>query len=245
MCVCFPALSKRTLLTVARSGSWVLRHLVVQHPEYHLVCASALLLFKLLSELMTVHRLRSRLACYMLHSHAADTHAQDNLDYSATLRNLANVQDYANFSFHHGDITDPTSVRGALRKYNIDCVLHFAAHSHVDLSFGNSFTFTHTNTFGTHVLLEASKEAAVGLFLHVSTDEVYGEVADGAADLLETAILAPTNPYAASKACAEMLVNAYRKSFKLPVVIVRSNNVYGPQQYPEKVRCLSSFRYVA
>jgi dTDP-glucose 4,6-dehydratase len=128
--------------------------------------------------------------------------------YCATLKNLATVQDYPNYSFHHGDVTDPDSVRGCLRKYAIDTVLHFAAHSHVDLSFGNSFTFTHTNCFGTHVLLEAAKEAEVKLFLHVSTDEVYGEVADAAADLLETALLAPTNPYAASKAAAEMMVHA-------------------------------------
>jgi dTDP-glucose 4,6-dehydratase len=91
------------------------------------------------------------------------------------------------------------------------------------------------DVFGTHVLLEAAKEHGIKLFIHVSTDEVYGEVAPDAADLLETAILAPTNPYAASKAAAEMLVNSYYKSFKLPVIIVRSNNVYGPHQFPEKV----------
>lgn len=113
--------------------------------------------------------------------------------------------------------------------------MHFAAQSHVDLSFGNSYTFTHNNVLGTHVLLECSLAANVQRFIHVSTDEVYGEVATGAEDLLETAILAPTNPYAASKAAAEMIVSAYAKSFKLPVIIVRSNNVYGPHQFPEKV----------
>ncbi|KAI5479473.1 dTDP-glucose 4 6-dehydratase [Pseudohyphozyma bogoriensis] len=98
-----------------------------------------------------------------------------------------------------------------------------------------SYTFTYANVFGTHVLLEAAKAQGIKLFIHVSTDEVYGEVPTDAADLLETAILSPTNPYAASKAAAEMLVNAYYKSFKLPVIIVRSNNVYGPHQYPEKI----------
>jgi dTDP-D-glucose 4,6-dehydratase len=105
--------------------------------------------------------------------------------------------------------------------------------SHVDLSFGNSYAFTHTNVYGTHVLLESAKKVGIKKFIHISTDEVYGEVKDDADDLLETSILAPTNPYAASKAAAEMLVHSYQKSFKLPVIIVRSNNVYGPHQYPE------------
>lgn len=113
--------------------------------------------------------------------------------------------------------------------------MHFAAQSHVDLSFGNSYDFTTTNVFGTHVLLECVKTYRIHKFIHVSTDEVYGEVKDSDEDLMEDAILAPTNPYAASKAAAEMLVQAYRKSFKLPVIIVRSNNVYGPHQFPEKV----------
>ncbi|KAI5478717.1 Trifunctional UDP-glucose 4,6-dehydratase/UDP-4-keto-6-deoxy-D-glucose 3,5-epimerase/UDP-4-keto-L-rhamnose-reductase RHM3 [Pseudohyphozyma bogoriensis] len=159
----------------------------------------------------------------------------DKLDYCATLNNLAPVSSYKNFTFHHGDITSPESITAALGKYEIDTVMHFAAQSHVDLSFGNSYTFTYANVFGTHVLLEAAKAHNIKLFIHVSTDEVYGEVPHDAADLLETAILSPTNPYAASKAAAEMLVNAYYKSFKLPVIIVRSNNVYGPHQYPEKI----------
>lgn len=120
-----------------------------------------------------------------------------------------------------------------LKRYNIDTIFHFAAQSHVDLSFGNPFGFTHTNVYGTHVLLESARKAGIKRFIHVSTDEVYGEVKDDEDDLLETSILAPTNPYAASKAAAEMLVNSYKKSFKLPVIIVRSNNVYGPHQYPE------------
>ncbi len=120
-----------------------------------------------------------------------------------------------------------------LERHNIDTIFHFAAQSHVDLSFGNSYAFTHTNVYGTHVLLESAKKVGIKKFIHISTDEVYGEVRDDADDLLETSILAPTNPYAASKAAAEMLVHSYQKSFKLPVIIVRSNNVYGPHQYPE------------
>ena len=159
----------------------------------------------------------------------------DILDYCATLNNLESIQKYPNFVFEKGDIADADRVSQVLQAHNIDTIMHFAAQSHVDLSFGNSFSFTKNNVIGTHVLLECAKEKNINLFLHVSTDEVYGEVGPSDPDLLETAILCPTNPYAASKAAAEMLVNAYSKSFKLPVMIVRSNNVYGPHQFPEKV----------
>lgn len=138
-----------------------------------------------------------------------------------------------NFTFYHGDITYPAEVLECMERYNIDTVFHFAAQSHVDLSFGNSYTFTHTNVYGTHVMLESAKKVGIKRFIHISTDEVYGEVKDDDDDLLETSILAPTNPYAASKAAAEMLVHSYMKSFKLPVIIVRSNNIYGPHQFPE------------
>lgn len=122
-----------------------------------------------------------------------------------------------------------------LRKHHIDTIFHFAAQSHVDLSFGNSYQFTNTNVYGTHVLLERSREHGTTRFIHISTDEVYGDVPVGAADLSETSILAPTNPYSASKAAAEMMVSAYRSSFKLPLITVRSNNVYGPHQFPESM----------
>ena len=112
--------------------------------------------------------------------------------------------------------------------------MHFAAQTHVDNSFGNSFTFTESNIMGTHVMLEAAKEARVKLFIHVSTDEVYGEGSSGAASH-EGSILEPTNPYAATKAGAEHLVKAYERSFALPVIMTRGNNVYGPHQYPEKI----------
>lgn len=159
----------------------------------------------------------------------------DKLDYCASLNNLASIKQYPNFVFEKGDITDSDRLMEVLNAHNIDTIMHFAAQSHVDLSFGNSFSFTKNNVIGTHVLLECAKAVNIKLFLHVSTDEVYGEVSPSDPDLLETAILCPTNPYSASKAAAEMLVNAYSKSFKLPVMIVRSNNVYGPHQFPEKV----------
>lgn len=159
----------------------------------------------------------------------------DKLDYCSSLNNTRSLNDKRNFTFYHGDITNPSEVLDCMERYNIDTVFHFAAQSHVDLSFGNSYGFTHTNVYGTHVLLESAKKAAIKRFIHISTDEVYGEVNDDDDDLLESSILAPTNPYAASKAAAEMIVLSYQKSFKLPVIIVRSNNVYGPHQYPEKI----------
>ncbi|KAH7230281.1 hypothetical protein B0J15DRAFT_506414 [Fusarium solani] len=159
----------------------------------------------------------------------------DKLDYCASLNNTRALNEKRNFSFYQGDITNPVEVVDCLERYNIDTIFHFAAQSHVDLSFGNSYGFTHTNVYGTHVLLESAKKVGIKRLIHISTDEVYGEVNDDDDDLLEASILAPTNPYAASKAAAEMLVNSYQRSFKLPVIIVRSNNVYGPHQFPEKI----------
>ncbi|KAI2785296.1 NAD(P)-binding protein [Daldinia loculata] len=157
----------------------------------------------------------------------------DKLDYCSSLNNTRMLNDKRNFTFYHGDITNPSEVLDCMERFNIDTIFHFAAQSHVDLSFGNSYGFTHTNVYGTHVMLESAKKVGVKRFIHISTDEVYGEVKDDDDDLMEASILSPTNPYAASKAAAEMLVNSYMKSFKLPVIIVRSNNVYGPHQFPE------------
>ncbi|USP77352.1 Trifunctional UDP-glucose 4,6-dehydratase/UDP-4-keto-6-deoxy-D-glucose 3,5-epimerase/UDP-4-keto-L-rhamnose-reductase RHM1 [Curvularia clavata] len=159
----------------------------------------------------------------------------DKLDYCATLNNTRILDGRPNFAFEHGDITSPATVKRVLRRHKIDTIFHFAAQSHVDLSFGNSYEFTQTNVFGTHVLLERAREHGINKFIHISTDEVYGDVPVGAADLGETSILAPTNPYSASKAAAEMMVSAYRSSFKLPLITVRANNVYGPHQFPEKI----------
>lgn len=157
----------------------------------------------------------------------------DKLDYCSSLNNTRMLNDRHNFTFFQGDITNPAEVVNCMERYKIDTVFHFAAQSHVDLSFGNSYSFTYTNVYGTHVMLESAKKCGIQRFIHISTDEVYGEVMDDADDLVESSLLAPTNPYAASKAAAEMMVHSYQKSFKLPVIIVRSNNVYGPHQFPE------------
>ncbi len=142
-----------------------------------------------------------------------------------------------NVKFVTGDINSVDLVNHLLQEESIDTVLHFAAQSHVDNSFGNSFEFTENNIKGTHTLVEACKNCrSLKRFIHVSTDEVYGE-SSYELDSCNTehgSLLAPTNPYSATKAGAEMLVMAYGRSYGLPFVITRGNNVYGPNQYPEK-----------
>lgn len=155
----------------------------------------------------------------------------DKLDYCAREKNVS-YQD--NYTFVKGNIGDSLLVLTLLNQYNIDTVVHFAAYSHVDNSFNNSVKFTENNVVGTHKLLEACRVwNRITKFIHVSTDEVYEEIEDGI--FHEKAILSPTNPYAASKAAAEMVVLSYQKSFKMPIIITRGNNVYGPRQYPEKL----------
>jgi dTDP-glucose 4,6-dehydratase len=123
-----------------------------------------------------------------------------------------------------------------IHDYKFDYVFHFAAQSHVDNSFENSLTFTRDNVYGTHVLIEACRHHLPNVeFIHFSTDEVYGEsVTDVPFNESET-VLKPTNPYSASKAAAEMVIHSYIESFNMNIKIIRCNNVYGPNQYPEKL----------
>jgi UDP-glucose 4,6-dehydratase len=157
----------------------------------------------------------------------------DCLNYCA---NEKNVIDHPNYKFIKGNITSKDLILHILNEYSINAIIHFAAQSHVDNSFDNSLQYTTDNVMGTHVLLQASKEyGKIKKFLHFSTDEVYGEVDLEHPGCHEKSLLNPTNPYAATKAAAEFLVRSYYHSFKLPIVIVRCNNVYGPNQYPEKL----------
>lgn len=136
---------------------------------------------------------------------------------------------------YEGNINDCTLVKKILTDNRIDTVVHFAAQSHVDNSFGNSVAFTIDNVLGTHNLLETCREyGGIKRFIHISTDEVYGEVSPTEISL-ETSLLNPTNPYAATKAAAEFIVKSYAKSYNFPVIITRGNNVYGFNQYPEKL----------
>ncbi|GAB2284305.1 hypothetical protein Dimus_018766 [Dionaea muscipula] len=161
----------------------------------------------------------------------------DKLDYCSNLKNLRPSQSAPNFKFVKGDIGSADLVNYVLITESIDTIMHFAAQTHVDNSFGNSFEFTKNNVYGTHVLLEACKVTGqIRRFIHVSTDEVYGETEeDAVVGNHEASQLLPTNPYSATKAGAEMLVMAYGRSYGLPVITTRGNNVYGPNQYPEKL----------
>jgi dTDP-glucose 4,6-dehydratase len=157
----------------------------------------------------------------------------DCLDYCANPRSVAEAAARPNYVFVRGDIANTDLVMHIFNEYEIDTLVNFAAQSHVDNSFGNSLTFTRTNVLGTHNLLECARVyGKIQKFIHVSTDEVYGEVSSSQ---LEHAMLNPTNPYAATKAAAEFIVKSYLISFGLPVLITRGNNVYGRFQYPEKV----------
>lgn len=161
----------------------------------------------------------------------------DKLDYCSNLKNLYPSMSSNNLKFVRGDIASADLVNYLLITEGIDTIMHFAAQTHVDNSFGNSLEFTKNNVYGTHVLLEACKVTGnIRRFIHVSTDEVYGETeADAIVGNHEASQLLPTNPYSATKAGAEMLVMAYGRSYGLPVITTRGNNVYGPNQFPEKL----------
>ena len=145
----------------------------------------------------------------------------DRLDYCSCLENLDEIKEYPNYKFVKGDICSSDLVNFIIATENIDTVMHFAAQTHVDNSFGNSFQFTQNNIMGTHVMLESAKNASIRRFIHVSTDEVYGEQMVDQAAMREEQVLEPTNPYAATKAGAEFLVKSYHRSFGLPIIITR------------------------
>ena len=161
----------------------------------------------------------------------------DAMYYSASLKNiLPQVQKLSNFKHKVGNINEYHLIQSILEDYHITDIIHFAAQSHVDNSFEDSLQYTEDNVKGTHTLLEVVRKVNPNInFYHFSTDEVYGESQYDEDPKNEMSLLCPTNPYAASKAAAEMLVNAYSHSYKLKTIITRCNNVYGPNQYPEKL----------
>lgn len=147
---------------------------------------------------------------------------------------------YENYVFVKGDICDADLVLSTLLKYKPQYIIHFAAETHVDNSFGNSLNFTTTNVYGTHVLLECVKQYMkldnqFKMFIHMSTDEVYGSVEDTERPRTEDSLFQPSNPYAATKAGAEMICKSYERSFHLPIVIVRCNNAVSKYQHKEKL----------
>merc|ERR1712086_1139300 len=161
----------------------------------------------------------------------------DKLDKVASLKNLESVERLRNYKFVKGDILSAELLNYVIKEEGVDTIMHFAAESHVDNSFGNSFIFTSTNVMGTHTMMEVAKQNKdrIRRFIHVSTDEVYGEQNFEDPACQESFVLEPTNPYAASKAGAELIAKSYMRSFGVPLIITRGNNVYGPHQYPEKM----------
>lgn len=160
----------------------------------------------------------------------------DKLTYAGHRANLEWIE--GDHQLVIGDVAEPTRVAGLFKKFPIEGVIHAAAESHVDNSIAGSAAFMHANIIGTHVLLEAAREAwrgdATKRYLQVSTDEVYGALTDDGEFTLATP-MAPNSPYAASKASADMLVRAWHKTYGLNTVITRCCNNYGPRQHPEKL----------
>ncbi|HEY2787011.1 MAG TPA: dTDP-glucose 4,6-dehydratase [Fimbriiglobus sp.] len=157
----------------------------------------------------------------------------DALTYAGNLANLADVRVHPRYAFVKGDVTDRAAVREAMGRGVTD-VIHFAAESHVDRSIQDSGPFVRTNVTGTQVLLDAAREFKVKRYVQVSTDEVYGSLGD-TGYFREDTPLHPNSPYSASKAAADLLVQAYHHTFGTPAVITRCSNNYGPYQFPEKL----------
>jgi dTDP-glucose 4,6-dehydratase len=163
----------------------------------------------------------------------------DAMYYCANESNVdAQIRFHKDYVLVKGNLCDFELVRETIEKYQITHVIHFAAQSHVQNSFEDSIKFTHDNILGTHTLLEVCRRyGKIEKFIHVSTDEVYGESMNHIEEKHKTehSILCPTNPYAATKAGAELIAQSYNHSYKMPIIITRGNNVYGPNQYPEKL----------
>lgn len=170
---------------------------------------------------------------YWLEHHPADQIlVYDKLTYAGRKENLHGLWEHPMLSFLQGDIADRETVRAACASQGTDLIVNFAAETHVDQSILGPLVFTQTNVLGVHVLLEVARELGVRLH-HISTDEVYGHIPDGHQSV-ETDALQPRSPYAASKAAADQLVQAYHITYGLPVTITRGANNVGPYQHPEK-----------
>jgi dTDP-glucose 4,6-dehydratase len=155
----------------------------------------------------------------------------DKLTYAGNLANLHSIEHHAGYQFVKGDICDPVVAEAAMR--GCDAVIHFAAESHVDRSIYEPAPVIQTNVTGTFTLLEVARRLGVSRFVHISTDEVYGDIAPGAF-ASEDSPVQPSSPYSASKAASDLLVRSYVRTYKFPALITRSSNNYGPYQFPEK-----------
>lgn len=158
----------------------------------------------------------------------------DALTYAGNLENLTEVAAHPGYRFVKADIASPAEIEGIFEAEKPDAVVHFAAESHVDRSILMPDAFVRTNVFGTFTLLEAAKRHGTAKFVHVSTDEVYGSL-DEPLEADENYPLKPSSPYSASKAGSDLLALSYYTTFKLPVLVTRASNNYGPYQFPEKL----------
>ena len=158
----------------------------------------------------------------------------DKLTYAGNLENLAPVDGHERYRFVHGDIGDRKLVDSLLAEERPDAIVHFAAESHVDRSILSPEPVIDTNFRGTFTMLEGARRNAIARFVHVSTDEVYGSLA-APAEATEEFPLNPSSPYSASKAGSDLLARSYFVTYKLPVLITRASNNYGPYQFPEKL----------
>jgi dTDP-glucose 4,6-dehydratase len=158
--------------------------------------------------------------------------AFDKLTYAGNPNNLKSVENHPNYAFVQGDICDAAAVRDAVKRYEIDTIVNFAAETHVDRSILDPDAFVRTNVHGPYVLCEVVKDLKLERLHHISTDEVYGPIPEGM--FKETDRFKPTSPYAAAKAGGELLVLSYWMTYNLPITVTRGVNTYGPYQYPEK-----------
>lgn len=170
---------------------------------------------------------------YILKKHS-DWHVVnlDKLTYAGNLDNLREAENKPNYKFLKGDIANPLSVEQAIGG-GVDVIINYAAETHVDRSIMEPDAFIKTDIFGTYTLLEQARKHNVAQYIQISTDEVYGSIAEGS--FTEESPFAPNSPYAASKAGADHLCRAYFKTFNLPIIVTHSCNFFGPNQYPEKL----------
>lgn len=155
----------------------------------------------------------------------------DALTYAGNPENLKDLRDNSRYTFVHGRIEDRGLIKDIIKE--VDCIVHFAAESHVDRSILDVQPFIETNIAGTVSILDSIRDSSIQRFIHISTDEVYGSLGEDGRFTEQTS-LKPNSPYAASKAGADLMVRAYYETYKIPAIIVRPSNNYGPYQFPEK-----------
>ena len=175
---------------------------------------------------------------YILENHPDDRIVcVDKLTYAGNYDNISEFQSENRFDFEHADICDREPVYAIVQKYKPDCIVNFAAESHVDRSVENPEIFLETNILGTAVLLDAAKHFGIKRFHQISTDEVYGDLPLDRTDLKfdENSPIKPSSPYSASKASADMLCMAYYRTYGTPITVSRCSNNLGPYQFPEKL----------